>query len=373
MSIKRKFIASCAVISCITGLTSQSTLAAPQITGISAAADNLTDGTELTIFGAEFGVKSPAKPLVWADFEESAEPSPLGIRTSWNSRNNSQVSTQIVARNSGQSLQWDAAASRQDALGVTDIKPNGTEADRLYMFTRKYYDFDISLDQGGAGFNLKSYRFWGDIDGGSNERNNIYWGYQGSEGNDSGRMTAEYTATGGAAWSGFPAQEKGRWLIHEILYESGSIDGVDGVFDLYQDGQVYRNDINWRMRTSDYPKKYEDFYWDQISNGTAPGPLYMYYDMIYLDTTHARVMICGQANWENCSIKQVQIPTSWSDNQVSVVFKLGEFSAGEEVFVYVIDEQGSVSNGFSILSEGSSAPQQSALPLPPSGLRATIE
>ena len=54
--------------------------AAPQI---STVAGNIAHGERLEITGSDFGQKSPAKPLLWAPFDGTASPSPLGIVGSW--------------------------------------------------------------------------------------------------------------------------------------------------------------------------------------------------------------------------------------------------------------------------------------------------
>ena len=54
--------------------------ATPVITGVSGA---VSQGGVLTISGSAFGVKSPAKPYLWAPMNGTLSPSSLGVITSW--------------------------------------------------------------------------------------------------------------------------------------------------------------------------------------------------------------------------------------------------------------------------------------------------
>jgi len=75
------------------------------------------------------------------------------------------------------------------------------------------------------------------------------------------------------------------------------------------------------------------------------------YDDLYTDYTQARVEICDISSWlDNSSHHcEIQIPTSWTDSAISVVFNQGSFNSGDQVYLYVIDENGNVNqNGYPI-------------------------
>src|SRR6185369_18071649 len=64
--------------------------AAPVISSVVGAVSNRTT---LLVQGSGFGVKSPAAPIVWADFEGgNINPSPSGQRSSWSANDNMVVS-----------------------------------------------------------------------------------------------------------------------------------------------------------------------------------------------------------------------------------------------------------------------------------------
>jgi len=56
--------------------------------------------------------------------------------------------------------------------------------------------------------------------------------------------------------------------------------------------------------------------------------------------------------YANCTHREVQIPTQWSDSSVSVTVNRGSFSDSEQVYWFVIDESGIPSSGFFVDANG---------------------
>ncbi|MGH1540828.1 MAG: hypothetical protein ACRBHB_10435 [Arenicella sp.] len=326
--------------------------AAPTI-NTSINASGLNQGDILVINGTGFGAKSEAKPLLWADFNEQFQPSSKGRRTSWNSTTIPtirELSTAMSAPNATQALRFNHAASSDAVLGLHNIRnSSGQRTQNLYMFVRKLYAYDIVEDKRppdsqypDGTFNLKTYRFWGDINGSGNiGHNTIYWGYQGAFGYDEAATVTENTE-GGVKYSSELLHQKDTWLTQELVYDAGTLGNKDGLFDIYQDGKKWLSETyNFITHNANHPHKYEDFFFDQVSNGTDAGPNYVYYDEIYMDTSLQRVVICDAELYANCSKRAIQIPTAWTDSSISIELNLGEFSHfGKPLWLYVFDEQG---------------------------------
>lgn len=336
--------------------------AAAPIVGTANAPDGLTDGMTLVIGGSGFDAKTIAKPLLWADFNVQLQPiAALGQRSSWDGIAGT-LNTVVRAPNAGQSMRFDHSSSSNAVMGIEDIRDaSGQRTQNLYMFARKYYDFDIFQDKRppdatypDGTFNLKMYRFWGDLGG---AQNNIHWSYQGAFGTDSGAATAENTDTNfrGAYYSDIIDQKEGQWLVHELIYDAGTqgpdpdttsaqdyLNSADGIYDLFEDGVKWTNNtVRFVTHDQNQPLKYEDFYFDQVSNGTAAGPQYVYYDEVYVDTTLQRVIICDADTFANCTKRAIQIPSSWTDNQIQVTLNRGEFgSFNQPLWLYVFDAAG---------------------------------
>jgi len=90
------------------------------------------------------------------------------------------------------------------------------------------------------------------------------------------------------------------------------------------------------------------------------------FDDLYLDYTWARVEIGDAPIWSECQHKEIQIPRQWSDSQVVVDFNQGSFAAGEEVYIYLVDNEGQVSNSQRLVVPGSRGQSR---PNPPAKLR----
>jgi len=88
-----------------------------------------------------------------------------------------------------------------------------------------------------------------------------------------------------------------------------------------------------------------------------------YWADVYLDYSPARVVLANNAVLSVATIREVQIPTSWSAGSISVSVNLGKFSAGQPAFLFVVDPTG-VPNaaGFPVIAGNSSGSQ---LPAPP--------
>ncbi len=91
----------------------------------------------------------------------------------------------------------------------------------------------------------------------------------------------------------------------------------------------------------------------------SPGGSYkLYYDNVYIDSTRSRVEIGNAANWDECTLREVQIPTAWSNSSITLTANTNSFSNGT-AWVYVVDADGKVSPGLPITiasSSGQSAP-----------------
>ncbi len=72
------------------------------------------------------------------------------------------------------------------------------------------------------------------------------------------------------------------------------------------------------------------------------------YDDIFLNYTKARVEIGNAPTWTDSTVREIQIPTSWSSSSISVKLNKGAFQTGSTAYLFVVDSDGSVSNGYPI-------------------------
>jgi len=82
-----------------------------------------------------------------------------------------------------------------------------------------------------------------------------------------------------------------------------------------------------------------------LKNGTQTE--YVRWDDVYFDNTWARVELGDAVNYDDCTHREMQIPTAWSPESVTVRVNRGSFPAGR-AFLFVINASGEVSHGFEL-------------------------
>ncbi len=81
------------------------------------------------------------------------------------------------------------------------------------------------------------------------------------------------------------------------------------------------------------------------------------FDDVYVDITQARVEIGDNATWEQCTYREIQIPSAWSDTSITVTVNQGAFKSGAQAYLYVVDADGNVNtSGFPITFAGGPQP-----------------
>lgn len=306
------------------------------------------DNSTLTISGSNFTSKPYAKPLVWMNFNTSDQPDPALSRFQGTMAINGALEKTLTPDGKGGALE---STLGDQATGPTNgITFNSNE---LYIYLQRYYDFSIAnpATWGHIGINLKTIRLWSNFGTGAHD---VLLGYQGKEGLDSARVTAEHTEVG-SVWPGAKApQVPNQWLQEEFLYKESDIDQANGLFDYIRDGESAYNH-NFTTRTSSFPSPYKMLYFDQVSNGLAPD-LHVYYDNVYVDDVWNHVVISNSATYAKASTRVIEIPISWSDSQIKINFRSGRLN-GKDFYVYVVDKNGNANpDGFHVCPECPSAP-----------------
>lgn len=78
-----------------------------------------------------------------------------------------------------------------------------------------------------------------------------------------------------------------------------------------------------------------------------PVGMRIYVDNVYVDSTRARVEIGNQAQWDQCTQREIQIPATWSDTEIRFELNRGNLSAGQ-AYVFIVHADGRVSAGFPV-------------------------
>jgi hypothetical protein len=57
-------------------------------------------------------------------------------------------------------------------------------------------------------------------------------------------------------------------------------------------------------------------------------------------------MIGDAAIFSQCTHREIQIPTAWSDTEITVTFNQGSFTDYETCYLFVVDSDGTASAGY---------------------------
>jgi hypothetical protein len=80
------------------------------------------------------------------------------------------------------------------------------------------------------------------------------------------------------------------------------------------------------------------------------GPLaYNQWDDIYIDNSWARVEIGDQPVYDNCTRREMQIPSQWSNDSITLNVNQGAFKPGTEAYLFAVDANGVPSSGKKII------------------------
>lgn len=319
---------------------------------INSASGTIGHMQSITISGSGFGVKSPAKPYLWAPFDSgSLQPSSLGTITSW-SLNES------MAYNSNEGVGGTGCAKSSDGSGTWTLSVNASGFawndynQKMYLFRKTKRNFDVGST------NWKVWRLWSD--------NYSYPNAYVNTGTCCGNISVEgIDEAGGWMDISKTVGPTGSYFTEEIIMKSNSnTSTADGYFAMYTNGvrgaELPYTDYSrkvWKMKDNSSQGSASmtmNFVVHGVkANTTFPGT-YMYWaDDVYLDKTWARVMIGNASTFSSSTKKEIQIPSAWSATSITVIFNQGAFARGDTVYLYVVDADGNVnSQGYPVVIGG---------------------
>lgn len=75
-------------------------------------------------------------------------------------------------------------------------------------------------------------------------------------------------------------------------------------------------------------------------------------DDLYVDNTFARVEIGNNVNYDNCTHREIQIPTFWADGSITVTLNRGSFGPSDSVYLFVTNSALQTTSGYPIRLAG---------------------
>ena len=139
-----------------------------------------------------------------------------------------------------------------------------------------------------------------------------------------------------------------RWEFFIKLNEPYTM--KNGVVEAWLDGQKGIDRHDYRVRNVN--GKFIDFRLGHLAAGfdrSESNPT-AWFDDVYIATTQARVEVCNNDRYEDCTIKHIQYvdPTNWSPTKISLNFRNMPAFKEKNSYVYVIDKNGIPSNAFKV-------------------------
>jgi hypothetical protein len=367
-------------------------LAAPTITGLSGT---VTHGSTVIISGSGFGTKSTAAPMKYDDFESGAVGENIG--NGWNLIVNQPpsgvekhfpiYSTNVLRPNSPSTR---SAQARFDDAGL-NCSGEGCRTASNFGFSGHYE----GSNQIGSTPGLKlpvifvdAWVFYANANPESRNvkmirvhsnsyRPNMYFniycfsdtdGARLGQDSDAGSVTNIILPSNPWRGSSFFA---GNWRHFQMYLAQSTAGQANGTAVLAINNKTSIDRTNMANATDD------THYWDTLWFGNwvghdgnqwctqnSPGNTYTYWDNVYVDTTRSHVEIGDASTYVANTHTEIQIPTAWSANSVSVSINRGSFTSGT-VYLYVVDSTGAVNaNGYPVTLGG-----DLTRPKMPTGLR----
>ena len=319
----------------------------------------------MTISGSSFGTKPTPAPLIWDNVESGA------FSSKWQGRGDLRVSTESRHSHSAHSgtINFQGSLSEYPPLegrgtGGAGYFTGPDNSASQSWFAQYWFKLDNNFDWGTGSHdvrpedkNLSSVKLF---------RMGVYSGVDenfvlATMGFSGGSLlySTEYIqngSDGGAVYFGnTSAWAKGVWHLFQFEFKESSMGVNDGIFRWWVDGALFVDDHDIKTR--------EDFaqfkrphilglYNSWNDSGTDRDDFYI--DDAYIDTSWSRVEIGNNANYSSCTHREVQIPTAWSTNQISVTVNTGSFQAGSPMYMYVVNSNGQASPGYLLTGSGPS-------------------
>jgi len=312
------------------------------------------DGQTVTISKAAggFGIKpGGALPLYYFPLDTNFATSTLcrnpGVTLSPDASSVIQTTIKPVnALGAAQTSAQDSAVRSPAAIiWLNPMKTSGVTG-QMYCFRKTYFDHIWDWGNGATGdayfVNVKLLRGWTSGTVGPD----MIFGGDASTYVESIGTSSFYDKQPDAARVG---QGINVWHTHEYLYTEGTLNTADGLRQFIVDGMCCYSNINTRFtnNNSTYNSRKTDWFLSEYSNLSDPNltkvpgnpdPIGKDYNhCIYFDDSMFRVMISNETTYSTVSaIREICIPTAWSDTSVTVVLRKGAFTSlsGKTLWLY---------------------------------------
>lgn len=301
---------------------------APVIESISGTLGN---GQSITVYGSGFGSKDQARPQLWDTVDNQVtyqaltdgDTIPSGGANPWPENQDGlfKMESTDPQRNS-----FGGEVYKGTGMGVKLNNKTIANSGKIYLA----WWFKPSVDPNTATTGGHSSKFVRLSNSGDPVNKTFSW----TQMNNYVYRTDEgyCQQSGGSYWDSWSGVAN-QWNFQEVY-----MDGRNRIYEISVNGNSLRNGV-WNLcNTFDFDQVWS-LGWD--SGGTEPLSMTVWMDDIYLDNTPQRAMLCSGSSWSSRGNCENQIPSSWSDEGVTLTLNQGSFSLGGQAYLYVVDATGS--------------------------------
>jgi hypothetical protein len=228
-----------------------------------------------------------------------------------------------------------------------------------YWYGQYWFMLDNNFDWGTSAFNegdanlanVKILRIWNFSMAQPVE--NFVMATRGYEGSTIGYETDNVAGPNIGTFGNFLAWEKGVWHLLQFEYRDSGVNQYNGVIRVWIDGEKQLEHTALKTREDSAALKgilvlgFENSWRDSNTDHD-----YFYIDDAYLDTAWSRVELGDNQSYEQCSHREIQVPTSWSTTNIQITTNTGSFAPGSTVYLFVVGADGRRSDGFGPLKAG---------------------
>jgi len=290
---------------------------------------------QVEIFGSGFGQKAPAAPMIYDNFDGGTPGSRIGGGWFTDSARPDYYPTYtdaISRRIGGQSARQNFTDGNYNStLGLVHLEElTGDPQSPLYVSGWFY-----NTTTGAPSRNVKIISFRG--------------GGAGSWENPQLRADFYPSSSGGHLYAAdcggttiLQDWGLGNQMYSDAWHRLEAYENVQTGYTLWKDLDEWAS-ISGTLHTSDcyYRNLYMMSYY-ATDVGTPRPSMEFYWDELYVDITRARVEIGDAATWAACTHREIQIPSAWSDESITVNVNQGSFQNGQQAYLYVVDGNGQV-------------------------------
>ncbi len=324
-------------------------LTAPSVTDVSGT-------TSVVVIGSDFGVKSTAAPIKFDNFEWAVNGTALTSDVSapvWTS-SAGDASISNSQAHAGSNSAYKEMEITVDDCSFTNIYVQFTETTEVYMsFWVRHATSTGSAINGSRASFYKFNRINTEEPYGG-EPNFYLDFYPNNDAPETGRVEVQNH------WGNFdpmPGHNIGRLYNSDFRQEQWH--RVEQYLRVSTPGGTANGELQWFLNASEIDT---DWSGNTFTPGITRGngvtqdlgyftlqfsgcgyteseyPL-LWQDDIYIDNTRARVELGNASTWDSCTHREIQIPTAWATDEITVDLNQGSLPNGA-AYLYVVDEDG---------------------------------